>query len=159
MTMDPGALITYNIQVLEDDMGAWLPPDVLKDAMEEVLPLVEQEIKANFDTRQGQWRPLARSTQLQRLRQGYGPTAPILVRSGTLRDNVASGHEVSVSSTEISGGTYPNDDATAPYSKTPLGDYLEALEEERPFYDLDDSQEAKIFDRFVAILSEKLGLS
>ena len=159
MTMDPGALITYNINVLEDDMSAWLPPEVLKSAMDEALVIVEQEIKANFDTRQGQWQPLARSTQLQRLRQGYGPTAPILERSGTLRDNVASGHEVSVSSSEISGGTYPNDDATAPYSKVPLGDYLEGLEAVRPFYDLDDSQQEKIFNKFVEIISDKLGLS
>ena len=158
MTMDPGALITYNIKVLEDDLGAWLPQEVLKSAMEEALTLVEQEIKANFDTRQGQWQPLARSTQLQRLRQGYGPTAPILVRSGTLRDNVASGHEVSASSGEISGGTYPNDDATAPYSKVPLGDYLEGLNNERNFYDLDDGQQEKIFDKFVEIISDKLGL-
>jgi hypothetical protein len=143
MTMDPGALISYNINVLEDDLAAWLPPEVLKEAMEEALVMVEQEIKANFDTRQGQWQPLARSTQLQSLRQGYGPTAPILERSGTLRDNVASGHEVSVSSGEISGGTFPNDDATAPYSKVPLGDYLEGLEKERPFYDLDGCSKRK----------------
>jgi hypothetical protein len=158
MTMDPGALISYNIKVMEDDLGAWLPADVLKSAMEEALVLVEQEIQGNFDTRQGQWQPLAMSTQMQRLRQGYGPNAPILERSGTLRDNVASGHEVSVSSDEISGGTFPNDDATAPYSKVPIGDYLEGLNEVRNFYDLDEGQQSKIFEKFVEIISDKLGL-
>jgi len=156
--MDPGALISYDIRLLEDDLSAWLPPDVLKEAMMEALTVVEDEIKNNFTARQGSWTPLARSTQLQRVRQGYGPTSPILVRSGVLRDNVASGHEVSVNSTEITGGTYPNDDAQAPYSKVSIGDYLEGLEAARPFYDLSDSQQEKVFDKFVEILSDKLGL-
>jgi hypothetical protein len=157
MTMDPGALISYDIRLMEDDLGQWLPPEVLKEAMEEVLPFVEQAIKDNFDTRQNEWRPLAESTIRQRLRQGYGPS-PILVRSETLKDNVASGHEVDINSTEISGGTYPNDNAKAPYSDVPLGDYLESLEAQRPFYDLSDEQQTAIFDKFVNIISAKLEL-
>jgi hypothetical protein len=155
--MDPGALITYDIRIMEDDLGAWLPQEVLKEAMEETLVYVEQAIKDNFTTRQSEWTPLAQSTIRQRLRQGYGPS-PILVRSGTLRDNVASGHEVDINSTEISGGTYPNDDAKAPYSDVPLGDYLEALEKVRPFYDLSDEQQNTIFNKFVEIISAKLEL-
>jgi hypothetical protein len=155
--MDPGALITYDIRILEDDLGAWLPAEELKAAMEETLKVVEEEIKANFDSRQASWRPLAIGTIQQRLRQGYGP-GPILIRSGTLRDNVASGHEVSVDSTEISGGTYPNDDAEAPYSRVSIGEYLEQLEAERPFYDLSDEQQERIFNRFVEIISDRLEL-
>jgi len=156
--MDPGALISFDIRLLEDDLSAWLPPDVLKEAMMEALTVVEDEIKTSFTARQGSWTPLARSTQLQRMRQGYGPTSPILVRSGVLRDNVASGHEVSVNSTEITGGTYPNDDAQAPYSKVSIGDYLEGLNNQREFFTLSDDQEAKVFNKFIDIISDKLEL-
>jgi hypothetical protein len=153
-----GSYLTFNISDLEGIAREILSPAVLAKAMSSALDEIEVQLKMNFQARQGQWKPLALSTQHQRMRQGYGPQSPILVRSGTLMDNAASGREVEISGDEIRGDVFPNDDAQAPYSKEPLGDYMETLNKAREFYSLDDEQMAKVYQVFEDALVDAMGL-
>jgi hypothetical protein len=134
-----------------------LSPAILAKAMSAALDEMERQLKTNFEKRQGEWKPLAKSTQLQRLSQGYGPTSPILVRSETLMSNAASGREIEIRDGELRGDVFPNDDAKAPYSDASLGDYMEALDAARPFYDLDDEQMEKVYAVFEESLFSQLG--
>jgi hypothetical protein len=151
--------LSFKISDLEGLARQILSPEVLKGAMSAALDEMESQVKANFTLRQGQWKPLAQLTQLQRLRQGYGPQSPILVRSGTLKDNVASGREVEITGNELRGDVYPNDDASTPYGDASLGDYMEALDKARPFYDLTAQQMSKVYEAFENSLVESLGLT
>lgn len=154
--MDP-TFLSFDAKALEVDFNSIIPLSVLADAMAEALDEIEAAIVANFDKNQGSWRPLAQSTIQQRLRQGYGP-GPILVRSGTLRDNAAVAHSVVASTNEIKGSVYPDEGSQAPYSHVSIGAYLQTLNAQRPFYQLDDSQQAQVLDKFYAIIRDKLGL-
>jgi hypothetical protein len=60
---------------------------------------------------------------------------------------------------EIRGDVFPNDDAKAPYSDASLGDYMEALDKVRPFYDLDDEQMEKVYAVFEESLFSQLDAS
>jgi hypothetical protein len=151
------AFLTFKISDLEGIAREILSPAVLEKAMSAALDEVEVQLKENFANRQGDWTPLAKSTITQRLRQGYG-AGPILVRSATLMSNAASGREVEITGDEIRGDVFPNDDARAPYSKVSLGDYMEALNKVRPFYDLDDSQMARVYEVFENSLVDSMGL-
>jgi hypothetical protein len=151
--------LSFKTSDLEGLAREILSPAVLEKAMSAALDEMERQLEINFAKRQGEWKPLARSTQLQRLRQGYGPTSPILIRSGTLMSNAASGREIEVKNGEIRGDVFPNDDAKAPYSDASLGDYMEALDSQRPFYDLDDEQMEKVYAVFEESLFSQLDAS
>jgi hypothetical protein len=149
--------LSFNTSDLEGLAREILSPAILEKAMSTALDEMENQLKVNFDKKQGSWKPLAKSTQRQRLSQGYGPTSPILVRSETLMRNAASGREVEVKDGEIRGDVFPNDDAKAPYSNASLGDYMEALNNARPFYDLDDGQMEKVYAVFEDALLDLIG--
>lgn len=150
--------LTFKISDLEGIAREILSPAILEKAMSAALDETEVQLKANFESRQGEWKPLALSTQYQRMRQGYGPQSPILVRSSTLMDNAASGREIAISSDEIRGDVFPNDDAQAPYSKVPLGDYMESLNKVREFYSLSEEQSQKVYQVFEDALVSAMGL-
>jgi endonuclease V-like protein UPF0215 family len=69
--------LTFNVSDLEGIAREILSPAVLAKAMSAALDEIEAQLKMNFQARQGQWKPLALSTQYQRMRQGYGPQSPI----------------------------------------------------------------------------------
>jgi hypothetical protein len=151
------SFLSFKTSDLEGLAREILSPAVLEKAMSAALDEIERQLKENFTKRQGNWEPLAKSTQLQRLRQDYNPTSPILVRSKTLMENAASGREIEIRDGELRGDVFPNDDAKAPYSDTPLGDYMEALDKQRAFYDLDDKQMEKVYAVFEESLAAQLG--
>jgi hypothetical protein len=155
--MDPGFL-SFDAKVLQLDFNSIIPLSVLAEAMDEALNEIETQVVANFEKNQGSWKPLAKSTQYQRLRQGYGGSSPILVRSGTLRDNAAVARSRVSSTNEIKGRVYPDEGAQTPYGNTSIGAYLQDLNSQRPFYELDDSQQKQVLDKFYAIIKNKLGL-
>lgn len=149
--------ISYDLKAIEASFNAWLPPEEVKAAMDETLKEVEAIIKAHFSNRQGDWKALTPTTQAQRGYQGYPPSAPILVRSGTLRDHVAGGKEVDVTPDGVRAGVFPLD-ATPEYGDRSIADYAEVLDRERPFYDLSPEEEEQVAQRFEEILARKLGL-
>ncbi|MBA3829896.1 MAG: hypothetical protein H0X33_13230 [Taibaiella sp.] len=158
MSFDLGkSYLTFKTSDLEALARELLSDSVLEKAMSSALDEIERLLGENFESRQSEWKPLARSTQLQRLGQGYGPTSPILVRSGTLKGNAVSGREIEIKDGEVRGDVFPNDDAKAPYSDASLGDYMEALDKIRPFYDLSDEQMEKVYTKFEESLLSQLG--
>jgi hypothetical protein len=150
------AYLSFKPSDLEGLAREILSPAILQKAMAAALDEIERQLNINFDKRQANWKPLAKSTQRQRLSQGYGPTSPILVRSETLMKNAASGREIEIRGEEIRGDVFPNDDAKAPYSDASLGDYMEALDKARPFYDLDNEQMEKVYAVFEESLFSQL---
>jgi hypothetical protein len=151
--------LSFKISDLEGLAREILSPQILEKAMHAALNEVENSMKINFTERQGEWKPLAISTQHQRMRQGYGPQSPILVRSGTLMENAASGREVEITGDELRGDVFPNDDAAPPYGTSSIGDYMEALDSIRPFYNLSEQQMTAVYAAFENSLTESLGLT
>lgn len=104
-------------------------------AVQATLPTVEDEIKENFTVYQSQWDALSALTIKERARLGFGPT-PILVRSETLKDNVAALHTVETSGSRVIGKVAPQE-ATAPYGDgRPITQYAADLNAKRQYYDL-----------------------
>jgi hypothetical protein len=151
--------LSFKLTDLEGLTRQILSPDVLTKAMGSALDEVENQLKQGFQERQGQWKPLAKSTQLQRLGQGYGPQSPILIRSETLMNNAASGREIQITGGELRGDVFPNDDASPEYSNSSIGDYMETLDRVRPFYDLTEAQMSKVYEAFENSLIDSLGLT
>lgn len=151
--------LSFKISDLEGVASQLLSPQVLEKAMSAALDEVELQLRQNFLVRQSEWKPLALATQRQRMRQGYGPQSLILVRSSTLMENAASGREIQVTGDEIRGDVFPNDDAQPPYGSASIGEYMEALDATRPFYDLSDAQMAKVYQAFEDTLANELGLN
>jgi hypothetical protein len=151
--------LSFKISDLEGLAREILSPQVLEKAMHAALDEVENSMKQNFTEKQGEWKPLAISTQRQRQRLGYGPQSPILIRSSTLMNNAASGREVEVTGDQLRGDVYPNDDATPPYGTSSIGDYMEALDAVRPFYSLSEQQMTAVYAAFENSIAESLGLT
>ena len=150
--------ITFDLKTI----GSWgdllqgvVDPNALRDAMLETLDEVEEIIMNHFEDRSSGWKALAASTIKDRLRLGY-QAGPILLRSGTLKENVAANRDVSIQGSEISGAVFPAE-ATAPYSNTSITEYAAILDETRPFYDLTDDEAEKVFDILQEKIAEKLG--
>ncbi len=73
-------------------------PPKLEKAMNDIADIAIKHIEINYNS-EGKyfgkpWKPLKKSTQAQRLRKGYNPTTPILVRRGRLRASVVSKNSV-----------------------------------------------------------------
>jgi hypothetical protein len=147
----------FEIADLEEYFRAILTPEILEKAMKFALDEVEARVKQNFSDRQADWKPLALSTQYQRQRQHYNPVSPILVRSGTLKNNVAAGREIQITNGEIRGDVFPLD-AIPKYGSESIIEYAEALDKIRPFYDLDEAAMDAVYGKFLASISEDLGL-
>lgn len=149
--------ITFNLTELgwADALAGVIDQTALRDAMLETLDEVEDIIIDHFEDKQASWDALNAATIQQRLRLGFG-AGPILVRTGTLRDNVAANRDVEIDGTEISGAVFPAE-VTPPKGKTPITEYAEALDKVRPFYDLSDDELEKVFDILEEKIAEKLG--
>lgn len=150
--------ITFDLKTL----GSWgdllhdlVDPNALRDAMLETLDEIEGIVQNHFEDNESGWKALAASTVKQRIRLNYQP-GPILLRSGTLKDNVAANRDIEISGSEISGAVFPAA-ATAPYSDVPITEYAEALDKVRPFYELSDDEADEVFDIFEEKVAEKLG--
>jgi hypothetical protein len=160
MSFNPNEeFLSFQIPDLESFFNQILSPEALETAMKAALDEIEAQLKLGFQIHQQEWKPLALSTQYQRTKQSYNPTSPILVRSGTLRNNIGKGREIAITATEIRGDVYPFDNATTPYSDTQIGDYLEALNKVREFYFLDETQMDLVYGKFVEVLSAEIGLT
>jgi hypothetical protein len=157
--------ISYDFKSVLDKIGGaelfemFLPHHLLEEAMRETLDEMERLIKMKFTTNQSTWKALRPATIKERIAGGFGP-GPKLVRSGTLRDNIAKGHEVQFIGDTVLGGVYPQGDAKAPYgSGESIDDYAEALNEVRPFMDLTAEDEKHLAAFYEQALANKLGLT
>jgi len=80
-----------NIQVetqLDKSLGNLIRDLTFKKPLKNSVELLKKETQQNFDQQgriYGTWRPLAKSTRIQRSRLGYGAARPILVRTGRLK--------------------------------------------------------------------------
>lgn len=94
----------------------------------------------------GRWRPLSMRTRQERQEQGYHPTHPILVRSGSYRDsflNRGSNHveEIDITSEGFRLFVGSSDERVA------LLELGEGRVPARPVLELTSAQEARIGDR------------
>lgn len=113
-----------------------------------VIPTAQERIQKHFEDRQGVWEPLKPSTIAQRKRLGFGPT-PILVRSRVLVENVASVvTPANKNGQVITASIGPDNSAQTSYGKQPLGEYIAALDEVRPFFDLNDDDLQAVDEAF-----------
>jgi hypothetical protein len=148
--------ISFNFSGFEGwNLEGIFDPKAIEDAMYETLDELEAVIEEHFADNEAGWKALAAATVRQRVRLGYEP-GPILMRSGTLKENVARNKQVTVTDTEVFGSVSPAE-ATAPYSKVPITEYIEALDNVRSFFYLLDDETDKIFDILVEKVAEKLG--
>ena len=63
----------------------------LSEEWRALVPGITKTISARFQREGPGWKQLARSTQLQRRREGFGAAHPILVRTGDLRESFLDG--------------------------------------------------------------------
>ena len=138
-----------------ETLDGMLDMDAIREAGLETGDEMEDEIQNNFEDREDGWKALAVSTIKQRVRAGFEP-GPIMLRSGTLKENCAANREVTLNNGVLTVAVFPAE-ATAPYSSVPITEYAAALDAVRPFYDFDDDQAEKLLDILEEKLADKLG--
>lgn len=143
----------FNAPELADALNQKIQKAV-DDTLLETLELVETLLREKVE--RGVFKPLALATVRQRLALGYSATPP-LIRSETLLNNFAALKVTKRHSNGIEGYVYPNSNARAPYSKVPIGEYMEALNRARPFMELTPDDRKKVSQFFEKRLAERLG--
>lgn len=85
---DDDAASTRSIDRVFVGLGATL--DGMPAALRDAVPTIRAAFAANFRTETGRkrWEQLAPRTRDERIRLGYNPAHPILVRTGALREHV-----------------------------------------------------------------------
>jgi hypothetical protein len=159
MASEQGVIAGIGIDLAQVDwaqaFAGLFDPKVISDAMYETLDEMEAIIEEHFADKEPGWKALAAGTIAQRLLQGY-EAGPILTRSGTLKENVARNKQVTIQGTEVFGSVSPSQ-ATVPEGRVPITEYAAALDAVRPFYDLSDEEQDRLFDILEEKIAQKLG--